>query len=78
MPTPVIIPADFWDEDESTGSVVVWLQADGAEVKQGDLIAEVLVEKVALELEAPATGTLTIQVESDAVVNKGDTVATIS
>jgi pyruvate/2-oxoglutarate dehydrogenase complex dihydrolipoamide acyltransferase (E2) component len=76
--TPVIIPADLWDEDDKTGSIVLWLYADGARVKQGDLIAEVLVEKVTLELEAPATGTLTILVEPEVVVNKGDTVAVIA
>jgi pyruvate/2-oxoglutarate dehydrogenase complex dihydrolipoamide acyltransferase (E2) component len=77
MPTPVIIPADLWDEDDKTGSIVLWLYADGSQVKQGDLIAEVLVEKVTLELEAPASGTLRIQVEPEIVVNKGDTVAII-
>lgn len=77
MNTPVIIPADLWDEDDRTGSVVLWLYADGARVNKGDQIAEVLVEKVTLELEAPATGTLRIQVDSEVVVNKGDTVAII-
>lgn len=77
MGTPVIIPADLWDEDDKTGSIVLWLYADGATVKQGDLIAEVLVEKVTLELEAPASGKLKILVEPEVVVNKGDTVAVI-
>lgn len=77
MATDVIIPADLWDEDDKTGSIVLWLYADGATVKQGDLIAEVLVEKVTLELEAPASGTLRIRVEPEVVVNKGDAVAII-
>lgn len=77
MATDVIIPADLWDENDKTGSIVLWLYADGAAVKQGDLIAEVLVEKVTLELEAPASGTLRIRVEPEVVVNKGDTVAVI-
>lgn len=77
MSTDVIIPADLWDEDDKTGSIVLWLYADGASVKQGDLIAELLVEKVTLELEAPASGTLRIKVEPEVVVNKGDVVAVI-
>jgi len=77
MPSPVIIPADLWDEDDKTGSIVLWLYADGASVKEGDLIAEVLVEKVTLELTAPASGTLKILVEPEIAVNKGDTVAEI-
>jgi pyruvate/2-oxoglutarate dehydrogenase complex dihydrolipoamide acyltransferase (E2) component len=77
MSTPVIIPADLWEEDDKTGSIVLWLYKDGASVKEGDLIAEVLVEKVTLELVAPATGTLRIRVEPEVVVNKGDEVAVI-
>ncbi|WP_448582597.1 lipoyl domain-containing protein [Thermaurantiacus sp.] len=77
MTTPVIIPNDLWDEDDKTGSIVVWLYKDGAQVKEGDLIAEVLVEKVTLELVAPASGTLRIRVEPEVVVNKGDEVAVI-
>lgn len=78
MATPVIIPADLWDEDDQTGSMLLWLHADGAHVAAGELIAEVLVEKVTLELAAPATGTLRIRVEAEAVVNKGDMIAVIA
>ncbi len=39
---------------------------------------EVLVEKVTLELDAPATGTLKILVEPEMVVNRGDTVGHIA
>lgn len=77
MATDVAIPNDLWEEDGKTGSIVMWLYPDGAQVKEGQLIAEVLVEKVTLELEAPATGTLRIKVEPEVVVDKGDVVATI-
>lgn len=77
MSTPVIIPADLWDEDDKTGSIVLWLYKDGSQVSQGSVIAEVLVEKVTLELVAPASGTLRIRVAPEVVVNKGDEVAVI-
>jgi pyruvate/2-oxoglutarate dehydrogenase complex dihydrolipoamide acyltransferase (E2) component len=77
MATDVIIPTDLWAEDDKTGSIVIWLYKDGAEVTSGDVIAEILVEKVTLELEAPASGRLRIKVEPEVVVNKGDLVATI-
>jgi pyruvate/2-oxoglutarate dehydrogenase complex dihydrolipoamide acyltransferase (E2) component len=77
MTIPVHIPRDLWDEDDKTGSLVLWLHADGARVSEGDLIAEVLVEKVTLELVAPASGILRIRVEPDGVVNRGDLVALI-
>lgn len=77
MATDVIIPSDLWDEDDPSGSTVLWLCADGAEVRQGEVIAEILVEKVTLELESPASGRLRILVEAESVVNKGDLIARI-
>ncbi|MCS6986962.1 MAG: lipoyl domain-containing protein [Sphingomonadaceae bacterium] len=77
MATDVIIPHDLWEEDDKTGSIVVWLYRDGSTVRQGDVIAEVLVEKVTLELVAPASGVLRIRVEPEVVVSKGDLVAVI-
>jgi pyruvate/2-oxoglutarate dehydrogenase complex dihydrolipoamide acyltransferase (E2) component len=50
---------------------------DGAVVKEGDLIAEILVEKTTLELYAPASGKLKISVEPEIVIDKGELVATI-
>lgn len=77
MATNVIIPADLWDEDDPSGAQVIWLLDDGAMVEAGDMIAEILVEKVTLELEAPASGRLRRLVEAESVVNRGDRVALI-
>lgn len=77
MATDVIIPEDLWDEDDPSGSTVIWLVEDGAPVRCGDLIAEILVEKVTLELAAAADGRLRILVEAESVVNKGDRIAVI-
>ena len=75
--TEVRVPLDLWAEDDKTGSIVVWLYPDGAAVKDGALIAEILVEKTTLELYAPASGTLQINVEPEVVIDKGQLVATI-
>ena len=77
MATDVIIPDDLWEEDSETGSTLLWVLDDGAAVAAGDVIAEVLVEKVTFELEAPASGTLRIRVEPESVVNRGELVAVI-
>ncbi len=77
MATDVIIPPDFWQEDDPSGSTVIWLFDEGAKVRQGEVIAEILVEKVTLELEAPASGRLKRLVEAESVVNKGDRLAII-
>ncbi|PZU48159.1 MAG: biotin attachment protein [Sphingomonas sp.] len=77
MATDVIIPDDLWEEDSETGSTLLWLYDNGTQVVAGQVIAEVLVEKVTLELEAPSSGTLRIRVEPESVVNRGDVVAVI-
>ena len=77
MATDVTSPEDLWEEDSETGSTLMWLHDDGSWVTRGQVIAEVLVEKVTLELEAPASGTLRIQAQPESVVNRGDVVAVI-
>ncbi len=77
MPTPLIIPTDLWEEHDTTGSSLIWLVDDGAVVQEGDLVAELLVEKLTMELEAPATGRLRIIASPQNVVNRGDMVAMI-
>lgn len=74
--TAVRIPGDLWNEDKS-GSIVLWLYKDGSRVSKGDVIAEVLVEKVTFELEAPASGVLRIKVEPEIEIQKGELVAVI-
>ena len=75
--TEVRVPLDLWAEDDKTGSIVVWLYPDGTAVKEGALIAEILVEKTTLELYAPTSGTLKINVEPEVVIDKGQLIATI-
>ncbi|MDF2181960.1 lipoyl domain-containing protein [Neptuniibacter sp. CAU 1671] len=74
--TDVIIPVDLWEED-SEAVITSWLASDGGDVTEGDVIAELMVEKIQYELEAPASGKLTISKDVDEVVAKGDQVATI-
>ena len=75
--TDVTIPKDFWDDD-SEGSISSWFFADGDDVSEGDLIAEVMNEKVASELLAPGSGVLEIVVAAEEPVTKGQVVARIS
>jgi pyruvate dehydrogenase E2 component (dihydrolipoamide acetyltransferase) len=58
------------------GVLVTWLTEPGATVTEGDLIAEVQVEKVSSDVHAPATGRLdSLLVEPGAVVRQGATIA---
>ena len=75
--TDVRVPLDLWAEDDNAESIV-WLFADGAAVIEGDLIAEILVEKATLELYAPASGTLRIGVDAEHAIDSGQLVASIA
>jgi len=67
MATDVIMPKV--DMDQETGTVGQWLKKDGDEVKQGETILEIETDKVAIEVEAPASGILT-----NILVGEGETV----
>jgi pyruvate dehydrogenase E2 component (dihydrolipoamide acetyltransferase) len=56
MATNVILPALGMAQD--SGKIVQWLKVEGDQVRQGEPIAEIETDKVTVELEAPATGTL--------------------
>jgi pyruvate/2-oxoglutarate dehydrogenase complex dihydrolipoamide acyltransferase (E2) component len=74
--TDVVVPQDLWDTEDE-GVLLTWVYSDGAIVQQGKLLAEVMVEKAQLELEAPASGRLRILVQPDAVIKKGQVLARI-
>ncbi|MDQ3858723.1 MAG: dihydrolipoamide acetyltransferase, partial [Actinomycetota bacterium] len=56
MPTDVIMPALGMAQD--TGKVLRWLKSEGEQVLKGEGLMEVETDKVTLEVEAPADGTL--------------------
>ncbi|WP_299737019.1 lipoyl domain-containing protein [uncultured Roseobacter sp.] len=75
--TDIIIPTDLWEEDEDA-VITSWLVNDGATVEEGALIAEIMTAKVQYEIHAPASGTVSIKEEADAVVPKGGVIGTVS
>ncbi len=77
MATDIIIPSDLWEGDEES-VITAWLASDGAEVKEGALIAEIMTAKVQHEINAPASGKLSILKEQEAVVVKGDVIGRIA
>jgi pyruvate dehydrogenase E2 component (dihydrolipoyllysine-residue acetyltransferase) len=56
MPVDVIMPALGMAQE--TGKVLRWLRADGDTVTKGEPLLEVETDKVTVEIEAPADGTL--------------------
>ena len=60
-------------------TLAAWLKRPGDAIRAGDIIAEVLTDKVNIEIESPATGTLEAIVakEGDVVV-EGDILARVA
>lgn len=74
----VLVPQDLWEED-SDAVISAWLFEDGDRVNTGDILAEIMIEKVTHELLAPASGVLKLLVAAeDETVVKGDKLAEIS
>ena len=72
--------ADFWPEDADAdeGVVVNWFASEGGRVEEGDDLCEFQVEKVSVDVPAPATGTLDeIALAEDDEFEKGETLAWI-
>lgn len=56
MPVEVILPKV--DMDMATGRISRWYVDEGATVKKGDLLFEIETDKAAMEIDAPASGTI--------------------
>jgi len=56
MPVEVILPKV--DMDMATGQISRWFVVEGAAVKKGDVLFEIETDKAAMEIDAPASGTI--------------------
>jgi len=73
---PVQIPT--MGESVAEGSVGGWQKKSGARVSMYELLVEIETDKVAVEINAPADGVLTIEVESGATVTPGQVIGQIA
>lgn len=71
------VPEDLVD-GSAEPVISAWFVRDGEHVQKDDLLAELMVEKVAIELRAPAGGVVRRLVEPEVPVFPGQVVATIS
>jgi pyruvate/2-oxoglutarate dehydrogenase complex dihydrolipoamide acyltransferase (E2) component len=72
----VCVSIDLWDQD-TQGVIVNWIYADGARVRAGDVICEIMVEKAQMDFTAPLSGRLQILVPADQLIRPGDLIARI-
>ncbi len=74
LATNVIMPA--LEMAQETGKILRWLKPEGASVAKGEPIMEIETDKVTVEIEAPATGTLAnITARQGDVIPVGQTIA---
>jgi pyruvate/2-oxoglutarate dehydrogenase complex dihydrolipoamide acyltransferase (E2) component len=73
----VTVPADQW-EANAPAVVVSWLYKDGATVAEGQVIAEVMIEKAQFDILAPVGGILHHKVMADETFERGEPLAFIA
>jgi pyruvate/2-oxoglutarate dehydrogenase complex dihydrolipoamide acyltransferase (E2) component len=74
----ILFPTLSKDDPDAEGVVSTWFVADGDHVEEGELLAEVAVDKVDMEILAPHAGTVTILVAEDQAVVQHKPIATIA
>ena len=76
MPTTVIMPA--LELAQETGKVLRWIKSPGDTVTKGEPLVEIETDKVTVEIESPASGTLyDVTAKEGEVVPVGQTIALI-
>ena len=65
-------------EPDKEGVVATWFVAEGDTVVEGQLLAEVQMDKVSVEVSAPAGGVVHLAVAEQVPVHQGQLVATVS
>src|SRR5437868_3519022 len=76
MPTNVIMPA--LELAQETGKILRWIKSPGDSVRKGEPLLEIETDKVTVEIEAPADGTLAgLRVPEGAEVPVGEVIALV-
>jgi pyruvate/2-oxoglutarate dehydrogenase complex dihydrolipoamide acyltransferase (E2) component len=61
----IIVPESVTGTSGKDAVISAWLYEDGAQVSEGAVVAQIMVEKVEFELDAPASGRLEILVRAE-------------
>lgn len=75
--TEVPFPEVSQQNPEAEGVLATWFVTNGDQVTEGTLIAEVAVDKVDMEIPAPATGIIHLLAKEGDIVRQGTIVARI-
>jgi pyruvate/2-oxoglutarate dehydrogenase complex dihydrolipoamide acyltransferase (E2) component len=74
----ILFPAMSENDPAAEGVVSTWFVADGDHVQEGDLVAEVAVDKADMEIFAPQSGTISLLVAEDQAVTQNSPIAKIA
>jgi pyruvate/2-oxoglutarate dehydrogenase complex dihydrolipoamide acyltransferase (E2) component len=72
-----IVFPEISKEPGATGVVATWFAGDGEAVAQGQVIAELMVDKVSVDVEAPIAGILHTLVGEEGEAAQGQVIARI-
>jgi pyruvate/2-oxoglutarate dehydrogenase complex dihydrolipoamide acyltransferase (E2) component len=75
--TDVLFPRLSEKQPDAEGVLATWLVATGDHVAAGQLIGEVMVDKVAADVFASATGRIELLVAEEQVVRQGEAIARV-
>ena len=64
-------------DETAEGVLATWFVKTGEQVKAHQVIAEVMVDKVSLDVEAPTDGIVTLLVEEESSAKQGTPIARI-
>jgi len=74
----VLFPRLSEQEPAAEGVLATWFVADGDQVAGGQLLGEVMVEKVSGDVVAPASGRVRLLVSEDQTVRQGEVIAQVN
>jgi pyruvate/2-oxoglutarate dehydrogenase complex dihydrolipoamide acyltransferase (E2) component len=73
----VLFPQLSEREPDAEGVLATWFVSDGDQVASGQLLGEVMVEKVSGEVLAPAAGRVHLLVSEDETARQGEVIARV-
>ena len=74
----VVFPRLSEREPDAEGVLATWFVSDGDQVASGQLLGEVMVEKVSGEVTAPSSGQVHLLVSEDQIVRQGEVIAQVT
>ena len=73
----VLFPRLSEQEPTAEGVLATWFVGDGDQVASGQLLGEVMVDKVSGEVVAPTSGRVRLLVGEDQTAHQGDVIAEV-